>query len=97
MTQNRKQFGMPLEVRSKTTRHFFKDCEVESWMVGWITRIETNQQALLRYYLDTHGLAIDDGIRCLKTVVNCEACSYVRVSSRDALSEINSRRPTDAD
>jgi hypothetical protein len=43
------------------------------------------------------GFAFNDGMPLLKTQVNCEACSYMRVSSRDALSEINSSCPAGTD
>ena len=41
--------------------------------------------------------ASHDAISCLKTPTNCEAYCSVRVSPRDALSEIKSRRLTLAD
>jgi hypothetical protein len=42
--------------------------------------------------LDASGLATNDAISCLKKRINCEAFCSVRISSRDALSEIKSRR-----
>src|SRR5438094_457954 len=60
-------------------------------------RIERSYEALHCCDADVYSLAINDGISCLAKRINCEAYCSVRVSSRDAVSEINSRHFTGAD
>jgi hypothetical protein len=96
-TETESGFGVPLEVRSRATRHLSTQWEAGSWMTASITHIEQPHRALHRYRIGFCSVTPDRRISCLKEPLNCEPYCSVRVSSRDALSEINTRRFARAD
>src|SRR5262249_33302822 len=64
-----------------------------NWTIASITHIEAKpSRALHRYRIGSFSVTSDRVISCLKQRVNCEPYCSVRIStSRDALSEINTR------